>query len=232
MVKYAGASGIHISNTDATDNGVFLGGLYSNQGDGVLIDDDASDNFVQNMGISDNGGAGVRVVTGRGNDLTINNFSGNAGLGIDLAGVGVTPNDNDSMPPTADYANRGLNFPVLTSATGGHTGVVSGTLTTTPGKYFIDLQVTSTCDPSGYGQGENGPDYPSGTTGIVTVPNLTAQGQGSVSFSLPVNFAFFLSKTFFVTALARDAAFNTSEFSACIPYVNDTIFFSNFELND
>jgi hypothetical protein len=226
-VKYAGAAGIHISNADATNNGVALGGSSFNEGDGVLIDDDATDNFVQNMSISDNGGAGVRVVSGQGNDLTFNNFSGNAGLGIDLAAPGVTA--NDSQQPAPDYANRGLNFPVLTSAKGGHTGVVTGTLTTLPGTYYVDLQVTPTCDPSGYGEGQNGPDYPSGTSGSVTVPNLTVQGQGSVAFSLPVNFLFYPSKTFFVTALTRDASYNTSEFAACIPYVDDTIFFSNFE---
>ena len=228
-VRYAGAAGVHFSNTDATQNGLFLAGTSFNEGDGVLIDDDASDNFIQNTLISSNGGAGVRVVNGQGNDLTINNFDSNAGLAIDLGPPGVTANDNDSQQPAPDYANRGLNFPVLTSAKGGHTGVVTGTLTTIPGTYYIDLQVTSTCDPSGYGEGQNGPEYPSGTTGNVTVPNLTAQGQGSVAFSLPVYFSFYPSKTFFVTALARDVSDNTSEFAACIPYVDDTIFFDNFE---
>jgi hypothetical protein len=227
-VKYTGASGVHFSNADATQNGLALGSSSFNEGDGVLIDDDASDNYVQNMSISSNGGAGVRVVNGQGNDLTFNNFSSNAGLAIDLAAPGVTANDNDSQQPAPDYANRGLNFPVLTAAKGGHTGVVTGTLTTLPGIYYIDLQVTSTCDPSGHGEGQNGPDYPNGTSGNITVPNITVQGQGSVAFSLPVYFGFFPSQTFFVTALARDAAYNTSEFAACIPYVDDTIFFSNF----
>lgn len=228
-VEYAGAAGVHINGTDATQNGLALMNTSFNEGDGVLIDGDASDNFVQNAYISGNGGAGVRVVNGQGNDLTFNNFSENAGLGIDLAAPGVTANDNDSQQPAPDYANRGLNFPVLTSAKGGHTGVVTGTLTTIPGTYYIDLQATPTCDPSGYGEGQNAPDYSNGVSGYVTVPNLTVQGQGSVAFSLPVNFIFYPSKTFFITALTHDASNNTSEFAACIPYVDDTIFFSNFE---
>ena len=227
-IRYSGAAGVHISNADATLNGLALSGTSFNEGDGVLIDDDASDNFVQNTLISSNGGAGVRVVNGQGNDLTFNNMSGNAGLGIDLAAPGVTANDNDSQQPAPDYANRGLNFPVLTSAKGGHTGVVTGTLMTIPGTYLIDLQVTTTCDPSGHGEGQNGPDYANGVSGSVTVPNITVQGQGSVAFSLPVYFFSYPSQTFFVTALVRDAADNTSEYAACIPYVDDTIFFNNF----
>jgi hypothetical protein len=227
-IQNAGAAGIHISNADATGNYVFLGGVLYSKGDGILIDDDASNNSVGNAGLFDNAGAGVRVVNGQGNELTYNNIDGNGGLGIDLAAVGVTPNDNDSMQPQPDYANRGQNFPVLTSAMGGHTGIVTGTLTTTPGKYFIDLQYNNKCDASGYGQGNNGPEYPKGTTGYITVPNLTVQGQGSVSFSLPV---YFIGNTsnMFIVATATDAANNTSEFSLCIPYVDDTVFFSNFE---
>jgi len=228
-LENAGVSGLHISNSDAHDNVIFLSESSNNTGDGILIDDDAHQNNISEVDMFNNGGAGVRVVTGQGNDIEFNLMSGNAGLGIDLATEGVTPNDNDSMPPTADYANRGQNFPTLTAAKGGHySGTVSGTLTSTPGIYQISIYEAQPCDASGYGEGFNELDYRSGS-GLVTVPNLTAQGQGSVSFSLPVSFFFYFPGNLSLSATATDANGNTSEFSACIPYVDDTIFFNNFE---
>jgi hypothetical protein len=229
-LENAGASGLHLSNSDAHDNVIFLSESASNTGDGILIDDDAHQNRISQVDLFNNGGAGVRVVTGQGNDIEFNLMFGNTGLGIDLAGEGVTPNDNDSLPSTPDLANRGQNFPTLTAAKGGHySGTVSGTLTSTPGDYQISLYEAQPCDASGYGEGENELDYRFGATGIVTVPNITAQGQGTVSFTLPVSFFFYFPSGLSITGTATDPNGSTSEFSACIPYVDDTIFFDNFE---
>ena len=106
---------------------------------------------------------------------------------------------------------------------------MSGTLTTTPGVYQISVYEAQPCDASGYGEGENGVDYRNGVTGLVTVPNITAQGQGSVSFTLPVSFFFYFPGQLSLSATATDADGNTSEFSACLAYTDDTIFFDNFE---
>ena len=229
-IENSGASGVHLSSSDAHGNFVELGAIYNSSGNGVLIDNDAYANDTSDIFIEENTGAGVRVVNGQGNSIEYNVMENNGGLGIDLAGEGVTPNDNDSMQPAPDYANRGLNFPVITSAAGGHfSGTVSGTLTTIPGDYQIAVYESSTCDPSGYGEGQNELAYRNGITGMVTVGNLTVQGQGSVGFSLPVGFYFYNGEPLSITATTTDANGNTSEFSACMPYTDDTIFFDNFE---
>ena len=230
-IQNAGASGIHISNLDAHGNTFVLGAVYNSVDNGILIDDDAHDNDIDNLFISGNAGAGIRVVNGQGNSMEFNVMENNGGLGIDLAGEGVTPNDNDSMQPQPDYANRGQNFPVLTAAAGGHfSGTVSGTLTTTPGDYQIAIYVAEPCDPSGYGEGFSELGYRGSVTGVITVPNLTVQGQGSVFFSLPVSFfSYNPGETVTLTATATDANGNTSEFSACQSYTDDTIFVDSFE---
>jgi parallel beta-helix repeat protein len=226
---YSGAAGLHISNTDAHDNDVEDNGFEYGNADGVLIDDDAHDNKIIDNALYHNAGAGIRVVNGQGNRFQDNNIDSNGGLGIDLADVGVTPDDNDSMPPAADYANRGLNFPILQTA-GGAGGKVTGTLTTTPGDYYINIQATTACNASGYGAGQNFFTYTSATFGYkVTVPNITAQGQGSTSFSIPVTAATPLPKPLYVTATTTDASGNTSEFSACLLYTEDSIFYDGFE---
>jgi hypothetical protein len=230
-ILHAGASGLHLSNVDAHGNDVNYNAFTENSGDGVLIDDDAHDNTLLGNGIFNNAGAGVRIVNGQNNEVLFNNIDFNTGLGIDLADEGMTPNDNDSMQPTPDYANRGQNFPTLIAAVGGHTGTVSGTLTSTPGDYYINLAGTTTCNTSGNGAGQNYFSYPLSSAGFkVTVPNITAQGQGSISFTIPVTLVADPGKNkLYVTATTIDATGNTSEFSACLLYPNDSIFFNGFE---
>ena len=229
-IDSSGASGIHLNSTDAHDNLLDVEFIYYSSGDGVLVDDDAHDNNIYNNFIYDSNGDGVRVVNGQGNSIRANNMGNNA-FGIDLAGQGVTPNDNDSAPSLPDLANRGQNFPVLTLAAGGHfSGKIGGSLTTTPGTYQIDFYETAPCDPSGYGQGVVGVFYPNNVTGEVTVPGgLTVGGQNTVSFSFPVTFDSYYPGGVSITATATDAVGNTSEYSACFPYTDDTIFFDNFE---
>ncbi|MEP6483795.1 MAG: right-handed parallel beta-helix repeat-containing protein [Rudaea sp.] len=232
QVSYAGASGLHISNLDAHGNSVNYNGFFQNTGDGVLVDDDAHDNQLFGNGIFDSLGAGVRIVNGQNNEIIFNNIDYNTGLGIDLANAGVTPNDNDSMQPAPDYANRGQNFPTITAAAGGHTGIVSGTLTTTPGDYYINVYGTTSCSDSGDRSGQNYFSYPvfGSFSGFkVTVPNITAQGQGSISFSIPVTLESLPNDPLSVTATTTNSTGNTSEYSACLLYANDTIFYDGFE---
>lgn len=93
--------------------------------------------------IAFNKGAGVAVEAGPGNVVRMNSIYRNAGLGIDLARQGATPND----PQDPDGgANRRQNFPVLTSATfeGGVT-TVEGRLDSVPSTQFtIDVYRTAT----------------------------------------------------------------------------------------
>jgi len=61
-----------------------------------------------------------------------------------------------------------------------------------------------------------------------TIPNITVQGQGSIAFQLPLN-GNFLPPLTTITAIAIDANGDTSEFSPCFTYFDDTIFEGNFE---
>jgi parallel beta-helix repeat protein len=241
--------GIGLGSTESHDNNVtgnFIGisplgddlgkgpaGLGSGQPGGVDIGDDAHDNTIAGNVIADNEYTGIAIESGQHNLLRANSIYNNGhgvGTGIDLGGIdGPTPNDNDSTPPAGDPPNRYQNFPVLTGAIGGHTkGMISGTLTSTPGDYRIEFFASPACDASGYGEGET---YLGHTT--ITLPNLTANGQTTVSFSKSVQ-SFFLQVpgeviTATATAQAAGVANDTSEFSACFPYTDDTIFANGYE---
>ena len=138
-----------------------------------------------------------------GNRIQRNSIYDNTGLGVDLRGDGVTPND----PGDADAGPNDLqNFPVLGSAlvTGGTT-TVSGSLDSTADTTFvIDFYASALCDPSGNGEGQT-------WFGSVTA---TTDASGSVSFS--PTFGVTLTDGNAVTALATSPGNSTSEFSACV----------------
>ena len=195
---------------------------------GVRTQSDAHDNRILDNTIADNGQKGVRIVTGRGNRIRRNSIYGNAYLGIDLASAGVTANDDDGAIQPSDYANRGQNYPVLSFAGGGYAkGYVAGTLTSTPGDYTIDLYLSSSCDKYGNGDGETWL-----RAATVTIPTPQVGDQATVAFNLairePLIVRPFVSGAI-ITATATDASGDTSEFSACASYVNDTIFVDGFE---
>lgn len=173
--------------------------------------------------IAANGGDGVAIQSGQRNTISGNRIFGNSELGIDLAGNGVTLNDNDADSVPADYANRGLNFPVLLSAIGGDSsGSVSGTLSTTRGGYRIEFFLNPSCDASGHGEGATS----IGAT-QVNIPNVP--GQQTVAFTTPVQIA---AATLggWISATSTDSSGNTSEFSACVPYdSSDLIFADDFD---
>jgi titin len=122
------------------------------------------------------------------------------------------------------YANRGLNFPVLTSAKGGHDhGTITGSLLTRAGTYQIEFFASPTCDPSGNGEGA----YYIGAL-VAPTGNVGSNGQFLAPISFQTGFVDFASIPF-ITATAADAVGNTSELSACIHYVDDTVFANGFE---
>ncbi len=211
------ANGVHLVDATTTGNTV-LGNLIGttldgktprgNSGHGVFIETGSSNNGIGGTAagsgntIAFNGGAGIFVGAGTGNDLGGNSIRANAGLGIDLAPAGVTAND----PGDADTGPNGLqNFPILLSqgASGG-TRSVSGSLQSAPNaSYRIDLYSSASCDPSGNGEGETF----LGSTTTSTDASGTALFTMSASFVLPAT----------LTATATDALGNTSEFSVCLP---------------
>lgn len=135
-----------------------------------------------------------------------NNGSSDAGnqfgLGIDLGGVGLTPNDDGDV----DTGPNGFqNFPVLTSArvVGGNVEIL-GTFDSAPStNYSLEFFGNDAVDPSNYGEGKTF----LGSTDLTT----DASGHADIDVSFPA-----LPGALRVTSTATDPLGNTSEFSASI----------------
>ncbi len=212
-------AGVLITDPTVTGNivrGNFIGtnatgtAAVPNSRHGVWITNSASNNSIGGTMtgagnvIAFNLGDGIFVESGVGNAILGNSIFSNAGLGIDLAPDGVTPNDTgdgDTGP------NNLQNFPVLTQATS-LAGVteVQGSLNSAANTAFtLQFFFSSACDPSGHGEGQ---------TFLGSTP-VTTDGAGNASFtaSLPA------ATGGFVTGTATDPGNNTSEFSQCFPVV-------------
>ena len=214
------AGGHQFGNGDA---GIYLIGDSSSTGDAP------QSNSIRFNVIEANSAQGVRIDVGQQNRIRRNMIYNNTLLGIDLAAVGVTDDDDAIQVP--DYANRGQNFPVITKASGDkQSGTVTGTLKTTPsGDYTVDFYISSLCNSgSGFGEGEQWL-----TSASVHVPSPLPPGdQGTGNFSVLINApspAFQLFDGAAITATTTDVNGNTSEFSACVLYSNDGIFGNGFE---
>jgi CSLREA domain-containing protein len=155
--------GVSINNTSTKVQGNYIGteadgtSALPNSADGVAANYQNATIGGGDIGagnvIAFNGGAGVSAISldATGNHILNNSIHSNGGLGIDLGGNGVTPNDRkdrDTGP------NNLQNFPVLisanTNATSGSTKV-TGKLKSTPRKTFT-IQFFS--NPSGNGEGK------------------------------------------------------------------------------
>jgi len=230
-IGYNGGDGIWLDQDTAHGNtisGNTMGGLSTgdgNGGSGVLVQNDAHDNDIIANTIDYNGLRGVRVVSGLHNRISANFIAGNHDLGIDIAGAGVTTNGDDSVLPTPD-GNRGQNFPDPDAAIGGHySGRAGGTLTTTPGTYKIEVFGTFTCDNGGHGEGA--PYLGSAT---VKIPAPASGNENTAPWVAAIRSAGgLLRMPPLITATATDSAGDTSEFSACLPYFDDTIFADGYD---
>jgi hypothetical protein len=174
-----------------------------NGGHGILIRR-ASLNLVKRNEIFSNGADGVAVVEvppfgAIWNTISENAISSNTGLGIDLGDDRVTPND----PGDADSgANHLQNFPENLQVSADGT-TVTGELNTIPDRsYTIEVFENTSCDSSGFGEGEEW---------IGSTDMSTAGGNSSFSVLLSSP----LEAGSIVTATATDADGNTSEFSPC-----------------
>ena len=203
---------------DATTTGNLLQGNFigvnaaasapiPNAGNGVDVQGGSSNNTIggtvpgtKNV-ISFNGGRGVFVESGTGNGILGNTISYNGGLGIDLAPVGVTPND----PGDPDVGPNLLqNFPVVSSvALSPASTEIQGSLNSLASLSFrIELFAALSCDPSGYGPGQR----PLGAVAAMT------DGGGNTTFDATIAGP---ALGPWITATATDPASNTSEFGAC-----------------
>jgi hypothetical protein len=165
--------------------------------------------------IAFNGGAGITVrnfnpsLYSWNDQIRENSIFSNGGLGIDLSEDGVTLNDGLDIDVGA---NRLQNYPVLTAAaTLGANTIVNGSLNSLPNSQFaLDFFSSSSCDPSGYGEGES----------FIGSTNVTTDGSGNapLSITLPT----LVPPGQYVTATATSLGgfapdmYNTSEFSNCV----------------
>ncbi len=210
------------SNTIVQGNRIGVGAdgvtAMANSGAGILIESAGSTSTIggtlpgEANSIAYNAGNGVEIrFGGDGHAIRGNSILANGGLGIDLNGDGVTP--NDLLPGDPDLgANNNQNFPVLTSATtdGATSITISGTINTSAFTDIdIDFYYSLSQDPTGHGEGQ----FYLGSTSVTT----SAFGNAAfTNVTLPgtVPAGAFVTAT--ATVAAGPEAGNTSEFASNI----------------
>jgi parallel beta-helix repeat protein len=203
-----------------------FGGAAGNGRHGLFIDFGPHDNVIYNNTIWNNTGDGVFMfsdvgATSYNNWLIGTTFYNNGGAGTKFSVYNGA--DDDSAPAQQNMANRGRNYPVLTSAYGNaQQGVVEGSLSSTGGSYVIDI-FSSALPDSGQTRGEAQRFHASFFS--VTI----AQLNGIVFFSIPFSSSVDLVGRV-ITVTATDSLGNTSELSAPVPYtLSDSLFANGFE---
>src|SRR5262249_12563275 len=188
----AGSAG-HAVISGVTVNGATVAGM--------VADDAGASMQVTDSPIIGSAHSLVGRSRGIGTEITGNSIHDNAGLGIDLADDGVTPNDANDAD---SGANNLQNFPIIGTALVGTPNTIRGTLNSTPGQTFtIHVYSNPTCDPSGNGEGQT----------LVGSTTTMTNGSGDGLWALNPGS---LTIGDFITATATDSAGNTSEFSACL----------------
>jgi parallel beta-helix repeat protein len=181
--------------------------LVGNLGEGITVSNAYSTQIggasPEDGNVIAGNGSGVVIHSRTGNLVRNNSIYANAGLGIDLDGDGITPND----PDDSDTGGNGLqNFPILHEA---HFEAVppriSGEFTSAPNTmYTLEFFVSDAPDPSGNGEGQR----------LLASGPLTLGASGSVEFQTTLTPP--LPPGRYVTATATDPDGNTSEFSPWI----------------
>ena len=115
-----------------------------------------SDMTIQGNSIFGNASHGVVVINSNGTPILGNAINGNGGLGIDLAGDGVTANDPGDTDGGEFVANNLQNFPVLLEVLSTAVdSTIFGTLNSLPQTDFlIQFFASDSADPSGHGEGQ------------------------------------------------------------------------------
>ncbi len=149
-------------------------------------------------------GVAVRSDAGYGIRILGNAIYRNRELGIDLNADNMV-NENDLLDGD-DGANGLQNFPEIQAVTPGDSLTVQGSLNSLPNQsYEIQFFASDTCDPSGFGEGQQ-------YLGSLTV-NTDANGNADFRVVLAADS---IQIGDFITATATDADGNTSEFSQAI----------------
>ena len=203
-----------------------IGGLLSdgttalgNDCSGVRVIEEATGTIVEYNEIAYNGTggdcaeegtAGVTVLDVAEAQIAYNDVHDNTGLGIDLGGDGVTPND----PGDVDGGPNGtVNYPVIEAVlnvVGGQADVAFSLSAEPSTTYDVDVFSSPAPDPSGFGEGRE-------QLGFTTV---TTDAAGEATGVIPVTVA----PGAFVTAITTQdfgAPGQSSEFSAAVEVVAD-----------
>jgi CSLREA domain-containing protein len=222
------STGIFLSGPGTHDNvilGNFIGldatgtlGLGNNTG--VQFNSSTRDNMIGGIASGDgnriafNRATGIALgfengaqSAGIGNAILGNSIFSNTHIGIDIAGGNedanrVTHNDTNDV----DTGSNNLqNYPLLTSAIAdGATVTIDGSFNSSPQTPFrLEFFFNSTCDPSGFGEGEV---Y---LGSVMRTTNAMGDAEVDAQFAAP--------PAGFIAATATDPAAGTSEFSNCIP---------------
>ena len=177
-------------------------------GTGVRTNDNANSSLISQNIIKFNG-TGIDIESGTDHRIRQNVIFANDDLGIDLGAFGVNPNDLDDLDTGA---NLQQNFPLISSARRNETGVtISATLDighSTQIDYEIDLFASSSCDPSGAGEGER-------FLGSLT-ESIREGSQNISSRDVATDDPLPPGTLLTVTATPANAT-GTSEFSTCFP---------------
>jgi len=153
--------------------------------------------------IASNTADGIFVESGDGNTISGNHIFNNDDLGIDLGANGVTANDADD----SDTGANGLqNFPIFTGGIFNVSEVtMEGELAGSPNTaYRAEFFTTASCDPSGYGEGED----------FFGAVEFSLDGSGFGTFSEPIAATIDPSHHVVMTATNLTTG-ATSEFSKC-----------------
>ncbi|GEM_PF-827133 len=209
IISGNGMQGIELTGASATRNVIrnntigqsATGGTLGNSANGVYVNDAHHNTIGAANIIAYNGASGVRVFSGVGNQILSNTIHSNQSLGIDLAPLGVTANDNgdgDTGP------NQRQNFPVLSSVVVSASTYIQGALdSTTHTTFTLQFFMNTVYDSSLYGEGET----------WITTTQVTTNKYGKAGFSLTLPTTSPAGKYIAVTATDPDG--NTSEFSRC-----------------
>jgi hypothetical protein len=203
-IDLLGCSGATIQgNNIGTGSGGFE--PWGNMQSGIYLNDSNTNligGVVGRNNIVYNGGAGVSILSGTGNQISANGIYDNGGLGIDLNDDGITPND----PGDADAgANQLQNYPLLIGATTSFGSLqVQGTLDSTPNTTLrLEFFASWAWDPFWIPEGQV----------LLGYINVATDAGGSTAVNFATAAPDWLTADYVVTATATDPAGNTSEFS-------------------
>ncbi len=212
----ANTTGLAIFGTAAVSSAYFgpAGGAHGNSSQAILVQSSSPAIQINTANQIGGNGAGIRLLAPSSGVQILSNNIGALGNGASLnTGGGIIYGfDNGHTANDAgdgDTGPNGLqNSPLLTAAytNGGSQVTIAGTLNSTPSTQFtVQVFVSPSCDPSGFGQG-------SAYAGALS--SVTTDGSGNATISGTI-----ANGSGFATATVTGPS-GTSEFSNCVQITN------------